>query len=94
MAHGNLTSPDKTTHCCPHRYAVELWGERTPSRWRPLPKRWGPGPAATVSSLASHPGPVGTTEVNRDARTMRASSHADQHRGDNTRGDEEVWPCA
>ena len=85
MAKGNLTSPDHTTHVCPHRYAVSLWGERTPARWRPVPKTWGPGRSATVSSPATHTGPIGTIAVSRTVSHLRARSQADQRRGENPR---------
>jgi hypothetical protein len=76
------------------RYAAARWGERPPSRWRPVPQPWRPGRAASGSSPARSPGPGGTPGSRTHARTRRASRQAEQRRCETTRGEEAIDPLA
>jgi hypothetical protein len=85
IANGNLTVPTtRPTHAptdTPYSCGVS-------ARHRdgvPCRTLWDLGVLAPVSSPASNTGPVGTTEVSSKIRNMRASSHADQRRCENTR---------
>jgi hypothetical protein len=82
---GRVTSPATTTHVCPPREAVYRWGERTPSRCRPLPHTVGPGGSVTVSSPARRPGPDGRPWSSQNVSHVRASVPVDHRRWDHTR---------
>src|SRR5262249_46289124 len=84
-AKGNWTRIERTTHLWPQRQAVNVWEERTGSRWRALPKTLHPGCSSTVSSPASATGPWGTEWVRMKLANAWLSPHSVQRRWEKTR---------